>query len=84
MSLLSETSLRNGRKEARQILAAAIEQDQGDTTVYLLRRDGDTEIFRAVRSVGGYAQFVGTTSGWITCGHYVSATDMPCLIWGNH
>jgi hypothetical protein len=83
MALMQRFSgIREARKNAKEIIDNAIINDQGDTSVYLLRSDGDTEVFRAAKAVhGGYGSFMTKQCGWLTKSMSVDPSDIPCLIW---
>lgn len=82
-SMTTYRTLRDAHREAREAVENSISDDGQEATVYVLRRDGDTDIFRAVPAIhGGHAIFRVKAVGWLTRGMCLSPTDMPCIVWG--
>jgi len=66
-------SLREAQKIAREELASV----DGRASIYVLRRDGDTDKYSGAAS--GKIEH-SKEAGWITLGLVVDETYMPCII----
>lgn len=82
-SMTRKMGLREAHKQAQEMIADHVARETGEEfSVYVLRRDGDTDVFRAVPAIhGGFGMFRTKTAGWVTLGQHIDPPSTPCLVW---
>lgn len=74
-------NLREAHKAARTLAIDYYYQAKDSVPVYVLRPDGDTDVFRII--IKSRLELVVRKSkvgGWITLGNRVEKSDTPCIV----
>lgn len=74
-------NLREAHKAARAMAIDYYHQANDCTPVYVLRPDGDTDVFRIrIKSDWEPTVYKSKVGGWITLGNRVDKSDTPCIV----